>query len=268
MCHQRRPALCPPSGALVWHLVRQLVRPLASAASALLLLATGQAAAQAPTGPELVAAMATSTTQARQSGLVWRTQQLWLEALRHRSPMVAVHHRGVCHLGYSAYTPGQDFRWLFPDLPPAQRSAWLAGVVHHELAHCAEQAAAGGDAQAVPVSPRQQEVLADLAFALQVDQADNGADGPALVALLAALRARQASADPVHDTSAALQCYLQQRGRFAPPGDWLTQLQAWRSRCGTGTDNLPGAPPAGMAAAWAAPAAAQSSAPQPVGTRR
>ncbi|GCL62924.1 hypothetical protein [Pseudaquabacterium pictum] len=258
MHRTRRPALCPPIGAL-----RHL---LAGTAAAWLLLATGPVAAQAPTGPELVAAMATSTRQAQQSGLVWRTQQLWLEALRHRSPMVAVHHRGVCHLGYSAYTPGQDFRWLFPALPPAQRSVWLAGVVHHELAHCAEQAAAGGDARAVPASPRQQEVLADLAFALQVDQPD--ADGTALVALLAALRSRQANADPVHDTAAALQCYLQQRGSFTPPGDWLARLQAWRSRCSTETDALPAAPPADMAAAWAAPASAQASAPQPVGMRR
>lgn len=240
-------------------------RRLAGAAAALL-LAAGPAGAQAPTGPELVAAMATSTTQARQSGLVWRTHQLWMEALRQRSPLVAVHHRGICHLGYSAYTPGRDFRWLFPALPPAQRSAWLAGVVHHELAHCAEQAAAGGDARAVPASPRQQEVLADLAFALQVDPPDGDGDGAALVTLLATLRARQAAADPAHDTAAALQCYLQQRGSFMPQGDWLARLQAWRSRCGGGSDEP--AAPAGTTAAWGGADEAQSSAPQPVATRR
>lgn len=235
-----------------------------AAASGVLLAAA--AAAQAPSGPELVAAMATSTTQARQSGLVWRTHQLWMEALRQRSPLVAVHHGGVCHLGYSAYTPGQDFRWLFPALPPAQRSAWLAGVVHHELAHCAEQAAAGGDARAVRASPRQQEVLADLAFALQVDQTDG--DGTALVSLLATLRSRQATVDPAHDTAAALACYLQQRGSFTPQGSWLHQLQAWRSRCG-GSGDEPATPsPAGTSTAWGGPGEVQSSAPQPVATRR
>jgi hypothetical protein len=226
-------------------------------------LQAGVAQAQLPSATELSAALASSAAQAHQAGLVWRTHLLWVEALRQRSPMVAAHHQGVCHLGFSAYTPGRDYRWLFPALTPPQRTAWLAGVVHHELAHCAEQAAAGASGQALAASARQQEVLADLAFALQVD-AD--ADGDGLVALLASLRSRQAKADPAHDTGEALHCYLRLRGRFQPAGNWLSRLQAWRGQCGT-----PGAPepdPPHMAAAWAGPGEAQTSSPQPVATRR
>ena len=120
------------------------MRPLHWLLTALVLPA-GIAWAQLPSSGELAAALEASGPQARQSGLVWRTGLLWVEALRQRSPLVAAHQRGVCHLGYSAYTPGQDFRWLFPALGATQRAAWLAGVVQHELAHCAEQAAASAD---------------------------------------------------------------------------------------------------------------------------
>jgi hypothetical protein len=211
---------------------------------AALVLPPGAARAQAPTGPELVAALATSEPQAGQMGMVWRTQLLWLEALRQRSPLVAAYHQGVCHLGYSAYTPGQDFRWLFPALAPAQRASWLAGMVQHELAHCAEQAAGAAGSPATVTSQQQQEVLADLAFALHVDHA--GAEGLDLVALLAALRSHQAGVDPTHDTADALRCYQNQRVSFKPEGTWLARLQAWRTRCGQ----------------------PQASSPQPVATRR
>lgn len=234
-------------------------------------LPAGPAWAQLPSTTELAAALAASQPQARQSGLTWNTRVLWVEALRQRSPLVAAHHQGVCHLGFSAYTPGQDFRWLFPALGPSQRAAWLAGVAHHELAHCVEQAAASAAGQTVRASTWQQEVLADLAFALHVDS--HSADGADLVALLATLRAAQAAADPGHDTADALRCYLGQRDTFVPQGDWLARLQAWRSRCSAPQDGPPAPtstpPTANSAAAWAAVAApTQPSAPQPVAKRR
>jgi hypothetical protein len=174
-----------------------------------------------------VAALATSEPQAGQMGMVWRTQLLWLEALRQRSPLVAAYHQGV-----------------FPALAPAQRASWLAGMVQHELAHCAEQAAGAAGSPATVTSQQQQEVLADLAFALHVDHA--GAEGLDLVALLAALRSHQAGVDPTHDTADALRCYQNQRVSFKPEGTWLARLQAWRTRCGQ----------------------PQASSPQPVATRR
>lgn len=219
--------------------------------------------AQLPDATELSAAVSASDAQARQSGLVWRTQLLWIEALRLRSPLVAAHHRGVCHLGYSAYTPGRDYRWLFPALAPPQRAAWLAGMVQHELAHCAEQARAEATGQPLDTSALQQEVLADLAFALHVHAS---ADGAALVALLASLRSSQASVDPSHDTADALRCFLRQTDTFQPTGDWLSRLQAWRGHCST-----PGparTDPPRMATAWVGSGTDQSRAPQPVATRR
>lgn len=230
-------------------------------------LPAGLAWAQLPSTTELAAALVASHPQARQSGLTWSTRVLWVEALRQRSPLVAAHHQGVCHLGFSAYTPGRDFRWLFPVLGPAQRAAWLAGVAHHELAHCAEQAAASAAGQPVHASAWQQEVLADLAFALHVDT--HGADGTGLVALLATLRSDQAAADPGHDTGEALRCYLQQRETFQPQGDWLARLQAWRARCSAPQGGPADPAPAAAAVAWATTAPQpQSSAPQPVASRR
>lgn len=200
------------------------------------LLATSAAQAQLPSTDELATAVRATAAQARQAGLVLKEGALWHTALRHRTPLVAAHIQGTCHLGYSAYTPGRDYRWLFPALEPAQRARWMEGVVHHELAHCAEQAATtlGTDRPAGGVGlqgHRQQEVLADLAFALNVD-GDHDADGAALVAYLAHLRASHAVQDPSHNTAAELRCYLQQRGQFRPTGPWLVQLQAWRQRCG------------------------------------
>jgi hypothetical protein len=164
-----------------------------------------------------------------------RTGTLWLAAVRERAPLVAAYGGGVCQLGYSAYTPGRDYRWLFPSLGSEQRELWLAGVVHHELAHCVEQAAAGTStgtelalAEGAP-GLRWREVLADLAFALHVDQ--RGPPGAELVRLMARLRASQRLTDAGHDTSAELLCYLQARDQFRPGGTWLARLQAWRQRC-------------------------------------
>lgn len=232
--------------------------------TAALLLQPHMARSQLPSADELAAALATSAPAAQQTGLVWRTHLLWIEALRQRSPLVAAHHQGVCHLGFTAYTPGRDFRWLFPALSPPQRALWLAGVVHHELAHCAEHAAAGASGQVPVTTAQQQEVLADLAFALHVDAAS--ADGAGLVALLATLRSSQAAADPVHDTASALRCYLHLRGSFRPAGGWLDRLHAWRQQCSAPPAGTPEAPQ--LASAWAGPGDAQSSAPQPVATRR
>ena len=200
------------------------------------LLVAGAAQAQLPSADELAMAVRATAVQARQAGLALQEGALWRIALHHRTPLVAAHVQGICHLGYSAYTPGRDYRWLFPTLTPALRARWMAGVVHHELAHCAEQADAtsGADRPAGSAGlqgPRQQEGLADLAFALHVDAAHDD-DGAALVGQLAHLRAVFATQDPSHDTAAALRCYLQQRGQFRPAGAWLAQLQAWRQRCG------------------------------------
>jgi hypothetical protein len=232
--------------------------------AAALLLQPHKAQTQLPSPDELAVALATSAPAAQQSGLVWRTHLLWIEALRQRSPLVAAHHQGVCHLGFTAYTPGRDFGWLFPALSPSQRAVWLAGVVHHELAHCADHASSGAAGQGQVTSAHQQEVLADLAFALHVDAA--GADGAGLVALLATLRSSQAAADPVHDTASALRCYLHLRGSFHPTGDWLARLQAWRQQCSAPPTGAPDSPQ--VASAWAGPGDAQSNAPQPVATRR
>ena len=231
---------------------------------AAIVLLPGLAQAQLPSAEELGTALATSAAAARSSGLVWRTHLLWVEALRQRSPLVAAHHQGACHLGFSPYAPGRDFRWLFPALSPPQRAAWLAGVVHHELAHCAEQAAASAAGQPMANSGHQQEVLADLAFALQVDGAST--EGTGLITLLATMRSGQAAVDPVHDTADALHCYLRLRGSFQPTGDWLARLLAWRAQCSAPQTEAPD--PLQVAAAWAGPAAPQTSAPQPVATRR
>jgi len=113
-----------------------------------------------------------------------------------------------------------------------QRAAWLAGMLHHELAHCAEQAAARSLAHEPALSggdQRAAEVLGDLAFALHV--ADAVPEGPDLVALLAQRRGQQAANDPVHDTAEELQCFLQSRGSFKPEGDWLSRLKAWQQHC-------------------------------------
>jgi len=201
----------------------------------LLLVAAGACRAQMPSSDEMQRATAAAEPTARSNGLVLRTGTLWLAALRERAPLVAAYGRGVCQLGYSAYTPGRDYRWLFPTLTPAQRALWLSGVVHHELAHCAEQAehavtapTALALAEGAP-GQRWQEVLGDLAFALHVDR--EGPQGEALIRLLARLRAEQRAQDPVHDTSAELLCYLQQRPRAEPGAGWLATLQALRARC-------------------------------------
>ena len=186
------------------------------------LLAAGSGRAQVPAPDEMAAAFRAAEPQARLAGLALQPGALWWAAWRERSPLVAGYSRGVCQLGFAPYTPGRDYRWLFPALPAAQRAAWLVGLVQHELAHCAEQAAAQADRQADrqadaraahDVGPaaadgwaadalvaggsgtRWHEVLADLAFALHVDQ-PRSESGAQLVALMASLRAGHARQDP------------------------------------------------------------------------
>jgi hypothetical protein len=204
------------------------------------------AQAQMPSADEMALAVQSVQVHARTQGMVLRSGGLWLTALKARTPLVAAYDKGVCLLGYTAYTPGRDYGWLFPAMPPSQRALWLTGVLHHELAHCAERAHEADPAATAP-SPasvdappealidgqgglRWHEVLADLAFALHVDA--EGRDGEVLIRQLAALRANQRDRDPAHDSSAELHCFLSQRdplrGRATP---WLETLKSLRARC-------------------------------------
>ena len=229
--------------------------------------------AQMPGGEEMVRAVAAAEPSARDAGITLRIGTLWLAALRDRAPMLAAYGRGVCQLGYSAYTPGRDYRWLFPLLPAAQREAWLAGLVQHELAHCLDQADSGpaaplqtaqasppagtypltdggtsqrwGDghgvrqppAQDIAMAQRWQEVLADLAFALHVDH--HSPQGQALIQQLAGLREAQQAHDPAHNTAAELRCYLRLRQPDATPEAGLAHLKQWRKRCWQGPQAAP-----------------------------
>jgi hypothetical protein len=214
-----------------------------------LLAAAGASRAQMPSTEEMVRATASVSPLAQREGVTLRIGTLWLAALRERAPMLAAFGRGVCQLGYSAYTPGRDYRWLFPTLTPPQRETWLVGLVHHELAHCLEQAdptAPPAATQAVTegaAGQRWHEVLADLAFALHVD--GHSPQGEALVRQFAALRAAQHDADPVHDSSAELLCYLRLRGAAAQtaPDASLAKLQQWRARCWQGGKEITAAAP-------------------------
>lgn len=200
--------------------------------------------AELPGFDELQRSVDAAAAQAADQGLSLQLGAPWLSALRRRTPLVARHSLGRCQIGYTAYTPGRDYAWLFPALPPAQRRLWLDGVVRHELAHCAEQADAvdasaralaghaalsGAADPAGHTDPRWHEVLADLAFALHLDRA--GPPGEALVRTLAALRAAQGGVDPTHDTSRELACYLRLRRGLDLDGPWLATLRTLRARC-------------------------------------
>jgi hypothetical protein len=202
---------------------------------ALLWVVAATAGAQMPSTEEMARATSAAEPAARREGITLRIGSLWLAALRERAPMVVAYGRGVCQLGYSAYTPGRDYRWLFPALVPAQREVWLAGLVQHELAHCREQAMLASP----PAAPqaltegadgqRWHEVLADLAFALHVD--GNSPQGEAMVRQLADLRASQHAGDPAHDSAAELGCYLRERRTAPSPEVGLASLLQWRERC-------------------------------------
>lgn len=195
----------------------------------------GTAAAQMPSAEEFQSAVAAAQPQARALDLKLRTDALWLRALQAQAPMVAALSAGECHIGYNGFTPRTDFSWMFPALPAEQRAAWIGGVIHHELAHCADLQDRRNGADALATgrdSRRSREVLADLAFALHVTQ--QVPQGRALVARLAALRAARRNEDPGHDTSAALRCFLAESTPVPAAHSWLATLKAWQAQCVAG----------------------------------
>lgn len=251
------------------------------------LVVSGPGAAAMPEAQDMREAAEATAEHARRQGITLVWGSLWEATLRLRTPLVAAHAQGRCHLGYSAYTPGVDYRWLFPALPEAERRLWLQGLIHHELAHCADQArqppgrparpaaAAEGESAAGPLAwpqgQREREVLADLAFALHVapPTAGEAETGARLVHLLAALRERHAAADPSHDSSVELRCYLRLRQSVVPEArpdaapdaaskgapdlaqdkaPWLDQLRAWQARCHEARPAAPLEPPPVIAA--------------------
>jgi hypothetical protein len=183
------------------------------------------ARAQLPSQLEFEHAVEGARGEARALGLALRTDGLWLALLRSRTPLMAGVTPGHCHIGYTRYTPGHDYSWLFPALEPGERDLWLSALVQHELAHCVDD---GPDRGA-----RWREVYADLAFALHVDA--RAAEPGRLIERLAAIRERQAATDPNHDTAAALRCYLAHpdRGSDAFGLPWPELLAQWRVRCAT-----------------------------------
>ena len=198
-------------------------------------LAWANAGAQMPSAEEFQSAIATAQPQARALGLKLRTDALWLRAVQTQAPMVAALSAGECHIGYNGFSPRTDFSWMFPDLPADQRAAWIGGVIHHELAHCADQQDRRTGAEALASgregrdSRRSREVLADLAFALHVTQ--QVPQGRALVARLAALRAARRNEDPGHDSSAALHCFLADSTAVPTKHSWPATLKAWQAQC-------------------------------------
>lgn len=196
-----------------------------------------------PTQPAFEAAVKAAAPAARSLGVTIQTGSLWSVLLRRRVPLLAVRHGSHCHIGYGSYTPGQDFTDFFPPLPAAQARIWLEGLVHHELAHCAQvtvvaiDGRASGKGEALDRA-RRQESMADLGFAAYVEQADAG--GLDLVRRLLLVREKRAAVDPQHDTRAALRCYLAHPARLAtaarhdisdPQGAWLAALRTWAERC-------------------------------------
>lgn len=207
-------------------------------------LATTSAHAQVPTAEAFEAAVHQARPLARSLGLNLHGQTLWLAALRARVPMLALRVGSDCHLGYAAYTPGQDYSWLFPELPPEQRQAWLQGFVQHEVAHCAQQsphaaalAGANRDADGMEAAAsarlraRDAEVLADLAFARHQDRVLPADQADGLIDRLARLRESRRDMDPSHDTSSALDCHRQHPLRHRYDMAWPQHLQALSRGC-------------------------------------
>lgn len=212
------------------------MRGLRTWGCALALAAPVAAGAALPEADELEAAVQALAPVAAAQGLRLQSGALWHEALRLRTPLVAAYaDDGRCLIGYSRYTPGRDYGWLFPDGPPTSRARWLRGAVAHELAHCVQQARARqrtGDSPrtpalaGTPAAPYDDEALADLAFAWQLD------GDAAATATLMGLRAARQAQDPAHDSSAVVRCWLDQRTVIAA-GDprWFDQLLAVLRSC-------------------------------------
>lgn len=207
-----------------------------------------------PSQDEFEAAVQAARPFAAAQGLSLHTDALWHRLLQVRAPLMALRQGNRCLIGYSSYTPGRRFDGLFPALPAAQARLWLDGLIHHELAHCLEDAAPGPAAAqaeargpAAPWEPmnlsamRRREARADLAFALHVEHA--GAVGQGLVERLMLLRQASAAFDPGHDSTQVLRCYLTHsaRGHEAAPaahsagaaaaGRWVEALAVWQARC-------------------------------------
>lgn len=190
-----------------------------------LVLATwASARAQVPSEAEFEAALALARTSGPGAGLDIRSDGMALQQWRERLPLAARREGQRCQIGYLPWLASQRFAWLFPALADAERRLWLGGLVAHEVAHCRH---AGLAAAAGATTAAAQEAVADLAFALHVDQ--SAESGARLIGRLATLRQAQAQRDPAHDTHATLQCYLAQRERL--PASEPRSLDAWQERC-------------------------------------
>jgi hypothetical protein len=205
------------------------------ALAAVLLLAL-HCSAQMPSVQAFEAAVDAARPLAAAHGLSLRTDGLWLELLRSRSPLLAQRQGAQCLIGYTAYTPGRRYDSLFPALPAEAAALWLAAIVHHELAHCLEDAShaiAKPDAAVGSPAQRQREALADLAFALYLDA--HSPQAAALIALMAQRRAQAAASDPDHDTASVLACYLEHPARRSAtaglPAQWAATVAVWAIRC-------------------------------------
>ncbi|MFN7725350.1 MAG: hypothetical protein ACK5QH_09785 [Rubrivivax sp.] len=232
-----------------------------------LLTLAGPARAQTPPSHSLPSeeafhqALEQARPGAHRAGLRLRSDGLWLALLKARTPLLAARHGADCHIGYTRYTPGAAMGWLFPPGPASTRALWMAGLVRHEIAHCLLQgetvaAAASGDTAGHPAASgtaalahaeafqraQRAEALADLAFALHVDSEPGG---DTLVEQLARLRADRAHADPLHDASAALRCYLHHPQRRAEADPGLPTLLLWGARCLSAAPRRDAGPEAG-----------------------
>jgi hypothetical protein len=185
---------------------------------------SASALAQVPGEAEFEAAVTVARDTAGVAGLEVRTDGLAIRQWREGLPLAAWRVGQRCHVGYIPWLATMRFAWLFPALSDADRKLWLGGLLAHEFAHCrnVEHAAAAGKATSAA-----QEAVADLAFALHVDQQAEA--GTALIERLATLRESHARLDPSHDTHAALRCYLAQRGTV--PTSHLRSLDAWKAHC-------------------------------------
>jgi hypothetical protein len=197
---------------------------------------------EVPTPADFEAAVDAARPLAAAQGLLLRTDGLWLELLRSGTPMMASRRGQDCHIGYSAFVAQRRFQALFPAGPQDQSAAWLGALVHHELMHCANAAAARRTALAgAGAAPRNsvavwlQEALADLAFAHHLDGVAPEAEARAWITRLIDIRAGSAAQDPDHDTAAVLRCYLahpQRRNEPQPDArPWPNQIHAWQARC-------------------------------------
>ncbi|MFM2403792.1 MAG: hypothetical protein RL223_1672 [Pseudomonadota bacterium] len=235
------------------HAAGRAARVLLAMAALAGALTAQPAQASLPDEAEMAAALDDARPLAAALDLALTSGGLWAVALQRRMPLLARLAGRSCEITYTPYTPGEDWRWLFPPLPAAQRQAWLQAAVRHELMHCAEQAPAADTADAPgagepagaaaqgPAPPRplaagaqalwRAEALADLAFAAHLQARLPEPQARALIEHLRRERAARGGVDPLHDTAAVLDCHLRQPA--PPPEDrqWLQRLQARLRHC-------------------------------------